>query len=330
MPRRRRTTTTRRPARTTTAPTGAIDRPPHLIATQVIADRLCVRFGSLEAVWQQVCDSPGGLVPYTNTPATSLARNRAEFSGDLLPVYREQATKSGGVFPGYIATIERLAETIKQAPDVQAVDVTRRRQWGKRGSSVNIHRVNRGQLSHAWRRTERTTRLGQSGVVTLALPWDVPWFVEAETIMHALAASLALGELLERSGKRVEVWSVGHGDAVWETPVDGAKHFTYAACLKTAQAPWNLRPLAATVSRGWFRRVAFRLMEQTGRANEYYSRTCADAKNWQQKTTTMWPLIGSGAPLATLAYGAYPVDEATTLAQAETWLRTQVARQNAA
>jgi hypothetical protein len=104
-------------------------------------------------------------------------------------------------------TVDAIADKItRQLKPLPGLDVRRQRTRGRSGYAINPHAVLRGQLSTAWKRTERITQLKASGVITLILCVDADAGVTSYEAQCTAAATLALARKLEEHGRRVELW----------------------------------------------------------------------------------------------------------------------------
>ena len=102
------------------------------------------------------------------------------------------------------AITKRVTNKVQSLP---ALDVHRRRTQGRSGHTLNIHKVNRGQLSTAWKRTVREHSIGQTGVITLVLCTDYTSNATYEAAQYTIAATLALANKIEETGRRCEIWA---------------------------------------------------------------------------------------------------------------------------
>src|SRR5262245_6336165 len=137
--------------------------------------------------------------------------DKAFYGQASLPTFLEQCrTLQRDDFGERAATIDGLAETL--AGDLPAgVTLRRTPTWGRSGASVNVHKVLRGDLGHAWRRTTRQqTRQDGSGDLVIVLPSVVAADISHEQLQWSAIATLALADYARRQGRRVELWSIGY------------------------------------------------------------------------------------------------------------------------
>lgn len=90
------------------------------------------------------------------------------------------------------------------------VDRRRRQVWSDDGDTLDLDRAWAGQWETAYRTSKRTTAAGQP-VVSIAATWGVSCSVSDEALYWNGAAALALADLLEDAGYRVELLAVAPG-----------------------------------------------------------------------------------------------------------------------
>lgn len=104
-----------------------------------------------------------------------------------------------------VARIARaIGEKILLPP---ALDIQRRRTMGRSGYAVNIHKVNRGQLSTAWKRIHREHLPDSTGVITLVLCTDYTANATYLEAQYTTAATIALAQKIEETGRQCEIWA---------------------------------------------------------------------------------------------------------------------------
>jgi hypothetical protein len=156
---------------------------------------------------------------------------------------------AGAAWPEGLATIEGMIRELSDAPVAAPVSCQRRPRWSADGGDeVDHDRLRAGQ--DCWRALRRESAKAPR---TLAVVVQVgaPASYAAETLFWPGAAAVALADLLENAGDRVEVWGVS--SSVNERNDPGCFH---AVCLKAAQAPLDLATLTNAVG-GWFIRTAW-------------------------------------------------------------------------
>lgn len=112
--------------------------------------------------------------------------------------------------------------------------VKRRPVWSDNGDDLDRDRVLSGQLDTAWRRTRREAMPAQQ-TVGLALPWVHSSHRTPEQLFWGAAAAIALCDLLENAGYRVELTAI---NAVVEAR--SRRPVVVAVCVKGASEA--LRP----------------------------------------------------------------------------------------
>jgi hypothetical protein len=94
---------------------------------------------------------------------------------------------------------------------------------------------------------------------------------DQEEIAWMAAVPLALAASVEAAGRRCEIWGFGlAAGAVFTHQM--SQCVRSLICLKRADEPWSIHGAAATLHRGFFRRLGFRLFETLGPAYSGYGR----------------------------------------------------------
>ena len=246
-----------------------------------------------------------------------------------LPTFLEQCrTLRRDDFAERAGTIDQLAETL--AGDLPAgVTLRRTPTWGRSGASVNVHKVLRGDLSHAWRRTIRQARRdATAGDLVIVLPSVVGAIIEHAQLEWSAIATLALADYARRQGRRVELWSIGYFLTCYE---NGA---TYVACVPLMRAghSWDMSAVCLTTYPEWLRRLMFRAVEMTtprqGEIEEGYGTQLPGHAllAWARAT---WAPTQHLAP-DSLILGCSQEDGVSDRASAERWVQAHLARLSAA
>jgi hypothetical protein len=183
---------------------------------------------------------------------------RAAWSGAAdLPTFVTQCQTLGRAdFAGRARTIDQLAETL--AGELPAgVTLRRTPSWGRSGASVNVHKVLRGDLAHAWRRTTRAPVAAGAGDLVVLLPSVVAAVTSHEQLQWSAIATLALADYARRQGRRVELWSLGYFDGAYQ------RGDSYVACVPLMRAgqSWDMSAVALATYPEWLRRLGFRALE---------------------------------------------------------------------
>ena len=117
----------------------------------------------------------------------------------------------GTIDPACQSAMETVARIARAIGDrillPAALDIHRRRTMGRSGYAVNIHKVNRGQLSTAWKRIHREHLPDSTGVITLVLCTDYTVNATAPAAQYTTAATIALAQKIEETGRQCEVWA---------------------------------------------------------------------------------------------------------------------------
>jgi hypothetical protein len=217
----------------------------------------------------------------------------------------------------------RIVERVGVIP---ALDVHRKRTVGGSGYALNIHKVNRGQLSTAWKRTTREQRVGNTGVVTLVLCTDYTSSATYAMAQYTIGATLALAQKIEETGRRCEIWaSILTHDAhnmrahIVETCPQHFDELDHLVVKKAAE-DLNTPTLAALCSlslvRGLFFQVWRMQRDSIGPMDNY---GCATDKHAVLQRLAPY-LTRQGIPLASVQMGADESDYVHNLDTAVAWV----------
>lgn len=128
------------------------------------------------------------------------------------------------------------------------VDVRRRKKWNPDdGDEVCLDRLRAGQ--DAWQGMTRQ-RVAQPRQVTIVANTATPFKRPSSEVMWRGAAAIALTDLLERAGYRVELWGARYSSEL----LAGFDDALTLVCLKRMAEPLDLPTLVNAVS-GWFHRT---------------------------------------------------------------------------
>lgn len=231
-----------------------------------------------------------------------------------------------------MAAVNSIAEQIgKQIRLLPSLDVHRKRTQGRNGYALNIHKVNRGQLSTAWKRTVREHRVGETGTVTLVLCTDYSSDADDETAIHTQAATLALARKIEETGRRVEIWAsiLTHNAHTMRKAITGPgcphtfdelDHLV----LKRADEDLSGPALAALCSLSLVRQTFFQVwrmqLERIGPIDNY-----GEATNKHQVYQALVPYFTrQGIPLASVHMGADETDRIRDIPKAIAWCEARI------
>ena len=232
-----------------------------------------------------------------------------EFIGDCRTLASENLQTA-------VERVEELAASIDQETLPQGTEYRRRRQWGKQGSAINPHRVLRGQLSTAWKRTRRAQSLGNRGVLTLVVPGNYSGSLAADEIFAMTSAAVALGHHIEQHGRRVELWAIASGRNVFHG--DDKSEKIAAVRLKAASEPWSVHGAAIVTQREFSRRLWFRIMETSGVVSSGYGRPDED---WIWRAKSQAVLARYGVHPDTVIFGPSQHAFLQSVQAAQAWLQ---------
>ena len=211
-----------------------------------------------------------------------------------------------------------------------ALDIHRRRTMGRAGYAVNIHKVNRGQLSTAWKRIYREQLPDSTGVITLVLCTDYTANATYPAAQYTTAATLALAQKIEETGRQCEIWaSILTRDAhrmrtsiVPEHPA--AFHELDHIVVKRPGESISAPGLAALCSLSYLRRLFFQvwtMLEPTIGAMGNFGK----ATNKRQVYQALSAYIArQGIPQESVLMGADETDHIEALPGAVTWVQRQI------
>jgi len=252
------------------------------------------------------------------------------FFGDasLATFVQQCQTLQRADFPERAATIDRLAETL--AGDLPAgVTMRRTPTWGRSGASVSVHKVLRGDLGHAWRRTTRqVTRQEGTGDLVILLPSVVAAAISHEQLQWSAIATLALADYARRRGYRVDLWSIGYMLRAYKND----SSYVWCVPLMRAGQSWDMSAVVLATYPEWLRRLGFRALEMTeqrGRkiVGNYGLQLTRDALlRWARET---WAQAQALAP-ESLILGCSQEDGVRDRASAERWVQAHLEALSAA
>jgi hypothetical protein len=257
----------------------------------------------------------------------------------LFPGNPQQSVKAGSSFGGrsldamlagcrtldgfteQITRIDTLAQGLDAAMPALP-SVRRQRIKGPSGYALNPHKVLRGDLAHAWTRMARVTQPHGGRIARLMLCPMFAGHITQEQIEWTTAASLALAQALEASGRSCEIWSVMPIFGDYTTGLET----TAAVCLKGSGVPWQTQDIALSADTAWLRRLHFRFAEMLPGLTPGYSKV--DSQVWKQRTDDLARALGWENASVLLGFGtANGITDQTTAAAA---LRTRLAAMAAA
>jgi len=224
--------------------------------------------------------------------------------------------------------IERVAQLSADldGEGLEASSVKRQQIWTRQGSRINPHRVLRGQLSTAWRRTIRVPSSSVQGRMLIVLPLAYSHYVKPEQISWNTAVTLTLVSLAKQAGRLVTLYGVDHTINAYERYQTG----TLCIPLLTSDSIWSIHDTILTTSAAFSRRICFRLFEvgqpAYGPISPCYGIPAdkGTLRTWIESTLAQQ----TGIPAAACYVGPVQEDKIDSLEAARYWLESQLARLN--
>ncbi len=258
---------------------------------------------------------------------SSIDPGRQDFLGMPLQEFRYQCQE--GTLPELaerVDTIESMAAGMLGS--IAVGETVRRHQvWSRQGHTVSIHKVLRGDLGRAWRKSVRALEASPAqGRVVLVIPSSVSADVKGVERYWMLVASAGLAEHCYKQGRPVEIWSCGVHTNVFEDAPYKGHNFVNLVCLRRSQDPWDVGTLVLTTYVEWLRRLQFRALEMHQEVQgsiAYNYGSVMSRKDMLAMLQTDWaPAQGIGA--ATLMLGCTQEDKVTSLDTAKAWVQAQL------
>jgi hypothetical protein len=189
----------------------------------------------------------------------SIVLTNLDFYGP--PLYRfVDMCRSGQGFERELHTISTMVDDlVAKLPPLPTIQ--RVRQHGAQGSTLRVHSVLRGDLQHAWTRTERLSRLSTRPIMTIIV--DASFLADRgeQDLFWSAAATMARTQILEQAGRRVALIAceASHQAVGYHINRDLTRITT--TILKDYSDPWNIQDVICTTNLAFFRRLCFRLRE---------------------------------------------------------------------
>lgn len=211
-------------------------------------------------------------------------------------------------------------------PNMAFGDSTRRKMAkGDHGDEIDSSDFYAGRFDRAWRRTHRAQRVSTRSVAIL-LTWGAPWFVNAEAMFWRGAAAVAIAEVLEAQGYKVEIWNAMYTTGMRTHGTEGAPASQFVAYKAKAQDTYCDRDTMASAicMAGTFRFYGFRAIQHLGNTTDKcVFRSYGSAGEPEKRHVD---LINHLHDHAVLDFGnRYPSNEA----EAITWVDEAVVKINA-
>ena len=243
--------------------------------------------------------------------------------GEALPLFIKYCRSySAPYLAERASTIAQLSEDL-QDTGLQAVSMKRHSVWAKQGSRLNPHKVLRGQLSTAWRKTVREHRPANNGRLAIVLNMAVSHTIPTEQILWGTAATLALADSCRRAGHNVDVYGAAHATDLFKNI---AAHVVCIPLLRSSDV-WSIHNTALSTSEAMFRRLCFRLWEiwqpKLGPI-EYgygYPGQAKQIRIWADNELSKY----IGLPSSAIHLGCTQEDNIHDMASAKSWLASKIA-----
>lgn len=207
---------------------------------------------------------------------------------------------------GWGAGADRLREI--STKEIAPTNVRRRRSRGDQGDELDIHAVNRGDLSRAWTRTTRQTRTATRSV-SIVCNLSCSFKQKAADLFWRGAAALKLAEALTQAGYSVALYG-----ATGTRGADGrALNIGQFIEIKAEDAPLDVSALAAIVAMPGFKRT---------RLHAGTSEEC-DRRNRSVCTSLGYPstdAVIKAAKMLPIPQTAFIQPEVNTLQEAQDWV----------
>jgi hypothetical protein len=169
-------------------------------------------------------------------------------TGRRLEDWADIKAKVGAVWPEGIEIVDDMLTELRGAELPKPSSRIRRFRWNEDdGDELDNDRLRSGQP--CWRNAHREQHTG-SQTISIFVNIAARYNVRADQILWRGATAIALANLLEGAGYRVEFWAVRYSERGY---VDGADTFQVAK-LKRADQPLDSATLVNGVS-GWFLRT---------------------------------------------------------------------------
>ena len=198
-----------------------------------------------------VFDSVADIDAYID--ASKYRKQETRFTGEELAEWEDVQKKLKEAWEKGIVTMKQFVERLRNTPMPEIKDHMIRTTFSTEGDEVDFDRLMAGQPAH-FRKTERREKSGPTEM-TIVIDTSTPYWVNPDDILWRGAAAIALTQILEEKGYKVELWVINGSNLYREVNV-------MTACrLKRPQDPLDVSTLINTVS-GWFYRTAiFTLLE---------------------------------------------------------------------
>lgn len=260
-------------------------------------------------------DAQASLKDENNWAGMPLQAFRQGCEHHTLPDLRERLDAINTMAAGMLGSIP-VGQTIR-----------RKQIWTRQGHSVNIHKVLRGDLGHAWRKSvHRAVHTPGMGRVVLVIPSSVSANISAQQRQWILTASLVLAEHCYRQGRPLEIWSCGFHTHVFQDVPYAESNFVHLVCLRRSQDAWDSTSLVLTTYSEWLRRLQFRALEMHQESKgtiEYNYGGVMDSDGMRTYLKTSWA-PAHGIPADCVMLGCTQFDNVNAQDSAQRWVETQL------
>lgn len=176
-----------------------------------------------------------------------------DFGGSWEAVYSAMNT----AWAEGLEIVDRMMADLADANLPQPTSRKRRMRFDEAdGDELEYDRLRSGQ--DFWRATRRQSTRGPA-TITIVVDVMAHFGVKARDILWRGAAAIALAQMLEAAGYRVELWAMGRTNEIWRRPGDNRdSDALMAVCLKETSDALDPSTLVCAIS-GWsFRTMFFR------------------------------------------------------------------------
>lgn len=185
------------------------------------------------------------------SPPSSKREDDAEWHGGSVA---EVATLARHGWEGVVAETDALASRITDAVVKQRVITRWEQQRDVAGGRVDVGRYLAGEPD-CMIRSRRRQRRGAAKVVRIVVPTTYSASVSEDVVRRRGAAVVALVDVLNRAGNRLEIWS-------WNQIMIGNNRESIATKVQDAADPVNMgRIMFALAHPGMLRRIVFGVQE---------------------------------------------------------------------
>lgn len=173
-----------------------------------------------------------------------------KYSGEKLETWEEVQKKMRDAWDTGIKTMGAFVERLRKVELPEIKDHKIKTTYNSTDGEIDFDRMMAGQPNF-YKKTERKDKSGPTEI-TIVIDTTTPSYVDPKDILWRGAAAIALTQILEDKGYKVEVWVV-NGSCLYANHPE--RKVMTACCLKKPSDPLDSSTLVNTVS-GWFYRTA--------------------------------------------------------------------------